>query len=133
MALSWKCHAGEDLHPTIEVLGLVRRKLRACDLAAHDDGDTVWVLLPETAAAAARIAAQRLVAIAAESFFGEITLHAGITEFSRTAPVASLLINKARVAMEEAMESTNSRIVVKTPRLPEAFSETSSPVSSAPV
>lgn len=130
MAISWNCHAAEDFHPAREVLGLIKTNIRACDLAAYDDADTVWVLLPETDAAGARAVAERLAGMAMESFFGEITFHVGITEFSRSAPVVSRLVNKARLALEEAMESVNSRIVVKTPTLPDAFSETSPPSSS---
>jgi len=118
MGLSWRGDEEEGTPPS-EVKHLVRRNMRSCDLVAEGDDVDLWVLFPETDVAGARAAAERLTAMFQEAFSGRVTLHAGLTEYSTAAAVASTLMHEARLAVEEALDHDAHAIVVRGVTTPE--------------
>jgi hypothetical protein len=112
MALSWAFYSATDRRPNDEIMALLRSSIRSSDLVAHGAGATLWVLLPESDRNASFTLAQRLTELVGDTYAGTIALHAGITEFSRAAPVASALMAQTRVALEEAQAYDTGRIVV---------------------
>jgi uncharacterized protein YigA (DUF484 family) len=111
MALSWTS-LSEDTRVD-EIARLISANIRSSDVAAEADSTCLWILLPETGLNGARLAAERLTSRIAEHFYQEVSLHCGITAFSKDATVMSVLMNRARAALEEAAQDESNSIVVK--------------------
>ncbi len=107
-----------DPPPPVQELGaLLKKGIRSSDLIARDHEDMLWLLLPETTADLSIQIAERLGASVRAEFADDMRLCAGITEFSASAPVATILVSEARAALGQAYKSPENPIVVR--RVPE--------------
>lgn len=131
MGLSWYGIDNESIDSE-ELKRLIRRNVRSCDLVAEGDDVDLWVLLPEVGAEGAHTAAERLVAILRETLSGRVIVHAGLTEFSTAAAVASLLMREARLAVEEARAHVADTIVVRHVEAPDTSQESPITVGALP-
>jgi len=113
IALSWKTPGPGPIPSVDEVSQLLMTNVRSSDVVAHGDAVNLWILMPQTPAAGAETAAHRLTSVLAEFYESRVTLHAGLTEFSRNAAVLPMMIKQARAALKEAQESESSSIMVK--------------------
>ncbi len=102
-----------------QVCGVVRRNLRAVDIAARYGGDEIVVILPETPVAAGLAIITRLqAAVNGEVFVGrngvpvKLSLCAGIAQFPGDADEPEALIRKADVALLEAKAGGGGRILL---------------------
>jgi uncharacterized protein YigA (DUF484 family) len=129
VALSWKsAYPDASPCPDPEVLDLLQGRLRSSDLAAQGEAVKLWVLLSDTDWAGAEIVGKRLIDMSMEHFNGDISLHIGIVEFSRSAPVCSTLLQYARSALDEALSYESDQIVIKTaPTRASAAAESAEP------
>jgi uncharacterized protein YigA (DUF484 family) len=110
--LSWSSSEPGGSPSSAEVTDFVIENMRSADVAAHGDTVSFWFLLPDTDANAAKNMAQRLLDAADERFDGDLVLHVGITEFSKDAPVLSMLIDRAKSALRKAQEA-GARVVIE--------------------
>ncbi|MEJ2716009.1 MAG: hypothetical protein P8182_02555, partial [Deltaproteobacteria bacterium] len=113
MAISWKFKPSASSRSIDELAAFLKGNIRASDLATQGDGMVLWVLLPETDISGASTVSERLIAKARDRFCDEVSLHIGVTEFSRGAAVANRLVREVRIALEEAEEDDSDRIVIK--------------------
>ena len=102
-----------------QVCAVVRRNLRAVDIAARYGGDEIVVILPETSVAAGFSIITRLqVAISEEVFVGhngvpvQLSLCAGIAQFPGDAGTPDDLIHRADVALLEAKAAGSGRVLL---------------------
>jgi len=94
-----------------DIAELIRSHIRSSDVAAEGDSENLWILLPETDLNGAQLVAERLTRCVAEEFDQEVTLHFGITLFSRDATAVPMLMSRARAALQEAEKSQNGGLV----------------------
>lgn len=115
LAVSWKssCENVQSC-PDGEVIELLQGHLRSSDLVAQGETVKLWVLLPDTDASGAEVVGKRLTDVSMQYFDGDLSVHIGITEFSRSFPVVSTLIQQARSALDEALGHDSDHLVVKT-------------------
>jgi uncharacterized protein YigA (DUF484 family) len=113
MALSWRTNPGRADPALEEVARLLIRNLRSSDVAAIGSSVKLWILLPHTSMKQAHVVAERLFDLADRTFKGELVLAAGITAFSRCAPVPWTLLDRARTALAQALTDDNPRIVAQ--------------------
>lgn len=102
-----------------QVCAVVRRNLRAVDIAARYGGDEIVVILPETSVAAGFSIITRLqAAISEEVFVGhngvpvQLSLCAGIAQFPGDAGTPDDLIHRADVALLEAKAAGSGRVLL---------------------
>jgi len=115
LALSWKpAYQDASACPDDEVIELLLGELRSSDLAAKGEAGKLWLLLPDTNSSGAGIVGKRLTEVSMQHFNGEFSLHIGITEFCRSAPVCSTLFQCARSALDEALGHDLDEMVIKT-------------------
>jgi diguanylate cyclase (GGDEF)-like protein len=102
-----------------QVCGVVRRNLRAVDMAARYGGDEIVAILPETPVAAGFAIITRLqAAVGEEIFVGhngvpvKLSLCAGIAQFPGDAANPDDLIRKADVALLEAKAAGSGRVLL---------------------
>ncbi len=112
-AVGWEIRSTDGAVLDDDMAALITENLRAADVPAMGDDARMWILLPETDATGATALVRRLMKVVAEKFLGDGCVHAGITQFSRGATVASRLIDEARRGLEEAQLYETDRIVVK--------------------
>lgn len=113
MALSWHTNPQRFQSPLEKVARLVTRNVRSSDLVAIGSTVKLWVLLPHTSMEQAHPIAERLRGLADHAFKGQVRLAAGITAFSRGAPVASTLLGQAHTALAQALTDVNPAIVAR--------------------
>jgi uncharacterized protein YigA (DUF484 family) len=114
LALSWKsARESASTCPDREVMELLQAHLRSSDLAAQGEAVKLWVLLPDTNSTGAEIVGERLTDTSMRYFDGELSLCIGITEFSRSVPVFSALLQQARSALDEALGHDFDKMVIK--------------------
>jgi uncharacterized protein YigA (DUF484 family) len=113
MALSWR--QTQDCPSSFhgDVMSLVQSQVRASDVVAEGETVKLWLLLPETGMDGARCAAERIKLALHGSFGDRLRSAIGITEFSRDAAVMSMLMNHARLALNEATDGEGDGIVTK--------------------
>lgn len=102
-----------------QVCGVVRRNLRAVDIAARYGGDEIVVILPETPVAAGFSIITRLqTAVSEEIFVGhsgvpvKLSLCAGIAQFPGDAGNPDDLLHKADMALLEAKKAGSGRVLL---------------------
>jgi diguanylate cyclase (GGDEF)-like protein len=104
---------GETLLEAIaDVIGT---ELRATDIALRRDGVTFSLVLPETPAEGARVAAERVRLLApqriATAAVAPVTLSAGVAAFPRDATTNEALIEAAEHALEAAVARGGNRTI----------------------
>jgi diguanylate cyclase (GGDEF)-like protein len=104
---------GETLLEAIaEVIGT---ELRATDIALRRDGVTFSLVLPETPAEGARVAAERVRLLAPQRIApvvaAPVTLSAGVAAFPRDATTNEALIEAAEHALEAAVARGGNRTI----------------------
>lgn len=112
MALSWRTDSPAECTLADEIARFVTSNVRSADLVAAGDSVSLWVLLSHTPLETAQLIAERLSALAEETFEG-LELGIGITAFSRGVPVATVLLDEAWTALEQAMTGGAQRIAVR--------------------
>ena len=112
-AVSWKRRSGSELPSTHEVSEIFSANLRSADLLAVGDRVNLWLLLHDTDVTKAEAIAHRVCGLSGEYVADDLTLHVGITQFSRHAPVASTLLKHARQALHQAIQSDSHSVVVQ--------------------
>ncbi len=102
-----------------QVCTVIRRNLRAVDIAARFGGDEIVVILPETTVSAGLAIITRLqAAMSDEIFVGhngvpvKLSLCAGIAQFPGDAAAPDDLINKADMALLEAKAAGSGRVLL---------------------
>jgi uncharacterized protein YigA (DUF484 family) len=106
MALSWTCCQGVE---SIErIAEPVMAHIRSSDMVAEGDSALLWILLPDTDLDGAKVVADRLNRCVTDGFDKEVTLHCGITSFSRDTTALPMLMSQAQAALTEAVEAGNS-------------------------
>jgi uncharacterized protein YigA (DUF484 family)/GGDEF domain-containing protein len=110
MAVSWR-NSDDGAFSAEELMDLFRRNARAGDVAGEGESVGLWLLLPETESAVGKKVAERLLSLC-NVVFPETVVNFGITEFSKTAAATSVLLNRAKEALEEAVEG-NLPVVTK--------------------
>ncbi|MBI4961668.1 MAG: DUF484 family protein [Desulfomonile tiedjei] len=119
LAVSWKsAYEGAVTCPDLEVVELLQGHLRSSDLAAQGEAVKLWVLLPDSNSVNAEVVAERLTDISTRYFDGEISLYIGITEFARSVPTFSMLLQQARSALDEALGHDSGNTVINIPSPP---------------
>ena len=113
MALSWHTDSPDSRGILDEVASLITRNMRSADFVAAGDSAILWILLPHTDPEEAHVAAERLCGLAAETFGAGLDLRIGITAFSSGASVATVLLDEARNALDQAMADDAPSIVVR--------------------
>lgn len=131
MGLSWLID-GQEVVTRDRITRLVRRNVRSSDLVGEGEGVGLWVLLPESGVAGARQAAERLTEVFRTTFGGRAALYVGLTEYSTKAAVASVLLQEARLAVEEACVHDTHAIVVRYIATPGELSENASAAPLVP-
>lgn len=103
--------AGDHVLKT--VAGILRESTREVDCAARYGGEEFVIVMPETNAEAAAVAAERIrTRLAQEEFSGQrISLSIGIAEFPTDAENALAIISAADSALYEAKHGGRNRIV----------------------
>jgi uncharacterized protein YigA (DUF484 family) len=112
MALSWSSSPTDRSFE--EIAEHIRAQLRSSDLAAENDSACLWILLPETDVNGASLVAERLSRVVVAEFDQEVMLDIGITTFSSEATSVHTMVNRARAALAQAVETRSSSMVVKT-------------------
>jgi uncharacterized protein YigA (DUF484 family) len=119
LAVSWVFPADAEPRSFSEVAQVMLDTLRRSDTAARSSYGRLLFLLPQTATQEAENFSARLIRLCEERFQSSISLHVGITEFSRSAHLASIVLRQAEEALEEACRHEDHRIVVKSIPSPE--------------
>lgn len=115
MAISVASMDEDPETPETFLVTLLKNVLRSSDLVAQGQPGQFWALLPDTNAAAARHAAERITLECSKLSRGNTVLHIGISEFSRNAPTQSALIRETLSALKQAADSADSIFISPTP------------------
>jgi diguanylate cyclase (GGDEF)-like protein len=107
--------AGDHVLKT--VAGILRESTREVDCVARYGGEEFVIVMPETNAEAAGVAAERIRArLAQEEFSGQrITLSIGIAEFPKDAENALSIISAADSALYQAKRGGRNQVVQARP------------------
>jgi|GEM_PF-915258 len=113
MALSCGAHANGEGDMPHGLAELLLKNVRSADTLGCAEQGKFWILLPDTDVCGAETLAWRLAGLTDHHYGNQVSLHVGITGFSRNATVVSSLIRNAIDALEEAERRTHSGVVVR--------------------
>lgn len=111
IAVAWGFSYAMESPATPELVSLIKSNLRSADVLAEGETVNLWVLLPDTNLEGARTAAARVVQCVGEHSGSSAQLYAGVTAFSRDAVTMHKLMHQAKIALAQAMEADNDRVI----------------------